>query len=173
MSFLHDVIKIEFINIGYLPNIPYHLVSDAEMFEAFLHERGFFNDYYPCPCPALQTAYDDLRSYIAGRIQLHLEDETIAIPSWIYSYMLLRPITFESDEADISYLYDLLGLESNNGLCEFNEEVAEMCYQTSVDWLKRLPSHSYDRPPTMFGEPHVTKSLRLDQANALSSEVIT
>lgn len=35
MSFIHDIIKIKYIREGYLSNIPYHLVSDEEMFYAF------------------------------------------------------------------------------------------------------------------------------------------
>lgn len=155
-----------------MPSVPYFLISDREMFDAFLKEDGFFADYYPCPGPSLQTQYDLLKEYIEARIRIYLADPTLAIPSWIYSYMLISPITFDSAEIDISYLYDLLGLDTTKGLCEFNEEVANLCYQVSEDWLKRLPAHS-DRPPTMFGEPHVIKSLRLNQANALSSEVMT
>lgn len=33
---LHDQIKIEYVRQGYLPNYPYHLISDKEMFDAFL-----------------------------------------------------------------------------------------------------------------------------------------
>ena len=34
-----------------------------------------------------------------------------------------------------------------------------------IDWLKRIivPEGEVKRPPTMFGEPHVLKSIRLDQ----------
>lgn len=37
MSLIHDVIKIKYIELGYLPDYPYHLISDAEMCDAFLH----------------------------------------------------------------------------------------------------------------------------------------
>lgn len=37
MSLIHDTIKIKYIELGYLPDIPYHLISDAEMCNAFLH----------------------------------------------------------------------------------------------------------------------------------------
>lgn len=34
--FIHNIIKIKYVTLGYLPNIPYHLVSDKEMFDAFI-----------------------------------------------------------------------------------------------------------------------------------------
>ena len=37
MSLIHDAIKIKYIELGYLPDTPYHLISDAEMCDAFLH----------------------------------------------------------------------------------------------------------------------------------------
>lgn len=173
MSFLHDVIKINFINIGYLPNTPYHLISDAEMFDAFLRDDGFFADFYPCPSESLEVAYAALKECIVDKINAHLYDPNVPVPDWVYSYMLLRPITFDSSEADIAYLYELLGIPNIQGVYEFNAQVAEACYLHSIDWLKRVPSRHYDRPPTMFGETHVTKSLRLDQANIFIDEGIT
>ena len=55
----------------------------------------------------------------------------------------------------------------DNALPEFNAEVAMNCYKISKKWIQKLPSKHAHRPPTMFGETHVTKSLRLDQANIL------
>lgn len=166
--FKHDIIKIQYVNIGYLPNIPYRMISDNEMFEAFLKtDGGFFTDYYPCPSPDLEAEYAELHNCIAKRIQEHIDDNTIPVPNWVYSYMLLTPTTYESSEADISYLYDLLNMESDNSVEQFNEDVAKGCYQASVDWLRKQPAGTVDRPPTMFGEPHVIKNLRLTQANVL------
>lgn len=164
--FIHDIIKSQYSSMGYLPGYPYHLISDAEMFDAFLREDGFFNDYYPCPGERFEEAYTTLREYIAEKISEFMAggDE---LPSWIYSYMLMRPITYASDEADIAYLYDLLGMDPPEALAEFSEQLAGACLEVSRRWLQKLPSKSKDRPPTMFGETHVTKSLRLDQANVL------
>ena len=36
MTFIHNNIKIKYVNLGYLPNWPYHLISDEEMFDAFM-----------------------------------------------------------------------------------------------------------------------------------------
>lgn len=43
MSLIHDIIKIKYIELGYLPDQPYHLISDAEMCDAFIHrdDRGY------------------------------------------------------------------------------------------------------------------------------------
>lgn len=166
--FIHDVIKVQFVNIGYLPNRPYHLISDKEMFDAFIwNEESFFGDYYPCPGDSLVEQYNTLKTAIQNLIQIHLEDPLTPVPNWVYSYMLLQTITYESSLEDIYYIYDLLGLDSSQGLPKFDEEVAAECYRASEEWLKRLPSKQTERPPTMFGEPHIVKSLRLQQANVL------
>ena len=67
MSLIHDTIKIKFIKAGYLPNYPYHMISDSEMCDAFLHNEaasgedtqlaGFFVDMYPCPDTVLHPKY--------------------------------------------------------------------------------------------------------------------
>jgi len=167
--FIHDIIKLTYINIGYLPNYPYYLISDKEMFDAFIQEdgSGFFADYYPCPAPEFTEAYTKLKTYIKEQIDAFLDEKITKLPKWIYSYMLMRPITYESDELDIYYLYQLTGVQSTTSLAEFTPKLAQACYETSIDWLRRQPSRYKDRPPTMFGETHVTKSLRLLQANAL------
>lgn len=165
--FTHYLIKLNFIDIGFLPNYPYRLISDSEMFEAFTKTGGFFETYYPCPSGELSEEYTTLKNYIFERIEKFQNEEIEVLPDWIYSYMLMRPITFDSPEPDIAYLYDLLNLDSATVLTEFNEEAAKRCYQVSEEWLKKLPSRYGDRPPTMFGETHVTKSRRLAQANIL------
>ena len=165
--FIHDVIKIRYVNMGYLPGYPYDLISDKEMFDAFLREDGFFNDFYPCPASDLQSDYDALKEYIVNSINKYLEDGT-TIPDWVYSYMIMRPITFDSDEPDIAYLCELANIESPKAESEFTDEVARMCLNVSKKWIQKLPAKNSDRPPTMFGETHVTKSLRLDQANILT-----
>lgn len=166
--FIHDIVKIMYINIGYLPNYPYELISDEEMFNAFTKDDGFFADYYPCPAEDMQEEYDILKDAIFSAVSMHLTDNE-EIPAWVYSYMILRPITYESDEFDISYLYELTNINPPSTYAEFSPELARECLRISTEWIKKLPSRYGDRPPTMFGETHVTKSLRLDQANILVS----
>lgn len=174
---VNDYIKINYIELGYLPNHSYFLISDEEMIDAFRKEDGFFNEYYPCPdesSPDMVEAYEALRTCIWGKLDAYLEDpENVKIPNWVYSYMILNAVTFGSeefggsDEADIAYLYELLGIKSPNPLAEFTPQLAWGCYRTSQEWMKKNPSRYRDRPPTMFGEPHVIKCLRVKQANIL------
>ena len=153
--------------MGYLPDYPYHLISDAEMFDAFLKEDGFFATYYPCPGRQFEEAYDKLFNYIEDSIIAYQEDNSKTLPDWIYSYMIMRPITYASSEEDIDYLAEMCNISFSNGLPVFNEALANTCYEISKKWLQKLVSKGDDRPPTMFGETHVTKSLRLLQANVL------
>ena len=152
--------------MGYLPGTPFYLISDAEMFEAFLKDEGVFADYYPCPDEKFQECYDALLKFITDSILDHLANGT-ELPKWIYSYMMLRPITYSSPEADIAYLCELANVKNSNIVAEFSPEVAAICYEVSKKWIQKNPARYDNRPPTMFGETHVTKSLRLDQANVL------
>lgn len=165
--FIHDTIKRMYSNMGYLPGYPYYLITDDEMFDAFLKPDGFFSDFYPCPCAELEEAYDKLKEYIAEKIRQFREGELDTLPDWIYSYMIMRPITFDSSEDDIAYLTDLAGMNTVLGGPEFTPEVAQKCYEISTKWIQKQPSKYSHRPPTMFGETHVTKCLRLDQANIM------
>ena len=160
------------------------------MFKAFFNKEAyvegsnvncFFKDYYPYPedwikyANTLQPAYEELKQFISDTIDNHFDPEkNIPIPSWIYSYMLMRPIAFESNEIDIAYLYNLLDAQYRlsdypdtrmSGEFLFTEDMAYWCYKTSSDWILRNPSKNYNRPATIFGETHVTKSLRLAEAS--------
>lgn len=171
---MHDVIKIRLSNMGYLPGYPYHLISDNEMIKAFIGSEGFFNDFYPCPSDDLEDAYELLKNTIEVKLSEYIiSNGDKPIPNWIYSYMLMRPITYQSDEAAIDYLSGMLNLNSTNALPEFDADMARACYQVSCKWLTKFASKALDeqRPPTMFGETHVTKSLRLDQANVFVEDI--
>lgn len=163
---VRNYIKILYSRIGYLPNHPYHLISDKEMFDAFLQEQGVFADYYPCPAESMQDKYNALLDCITDKINKFL-NEGEQLPNWVYSYMSLNVITYQSSERDLDYLAELLGLYSPTGLPEFTPEMALSCYEVSSRWIQKQPSKYADRAPTLFGEPHVIKSLRLDQANLL------
>ena len=169
--FIHDRIKMLYTELGYLPNYPYYLISDAEMIEAFCKDGGYFEDMYPCPCDDLEEPYERLKEAIWLRFEAYLAaPQEVKIPNWVYQYMIMRAITYASEEENISYLYDLLGLDSRANLCEFTPQIARGCYRTSQEWMKKRPSQYKDRPPTMFGETHVTKCLRLKQANVFIEE---
>lgn len=186
---IHDFIKLTYSNMGYLPGYPYYLISDDEMFNAFTKEDGVFNDYYPCPCngdcanclnqcpvdgeghqihPNIAEAYQQLKDYMFNMIAKYQSGDIDAIPDWIYSYMLFSCIAYQSSELDVDYLNTLLGLDITKGEPEFTLATARGCYNISSAWLKKQPNRTTNRPPSMFGEPHVVKSLRLDQANILT-----
>ena len=82
--FIHDLIKIKYIREGYLPNYPYHMISDEEMFNAFINpdyisssnmgELQYF--YYAYPMIADSTsevnkAWISLRKSIVYHIQMY------------------------------------------------------------------------------------------------------
>lgn len=173
MSMLHDTIKINFIQQGYLPNYPYHLISDEEMCDAFIQEdgTGYFYDYYPLVDESLKDPYDNLvkaiMHFIAECKQPQVDQ--YVFPDWVYSYMLGSVISVNSDGYDIQDLADMLNVEVDYGV--FSPSLSSSCYEVSKEWLKKVaPQDRYLtlddttldlRPPTIFGEPHVIKYLRL------------
>lgn len=177
-NFIHTLIKIKYINEGYLPNYPYRMISDKEMFDAFTDDEGYFNYTYPCINPDLQNQYDELKQFIFDVIALYQDynaevqervrnqfEKGFSIPDWIYSYLLGNTVSIHSPEASVQDLYDLLNLE--NETTEFTPELSQECYDVSKEWVLKLPAKYVNRPATMFGEPHVFKSLRLQSVNVL------
>jgi len=181
---VHDIIKIKYVNLGYLKkNYPYHLISDEEMFNAFIDlgydfkssmvdpEVKFFDSYYPNPFVEQDVTYKDtslseeyarLKAYIISSINEYLKyhdtDTPVALPDWIYTYMLGEVIYNQSDYLDIQDCLTLLGCSNLNN--EFTPEACLNCYKTSLNYISTLTSGI--RPPTVFGEPHVIKNLRLE-----------
>lgn len=170
MSLIHDVIKINLTREGYLPNYPYHLISDSEMCDAFMKDgQGYFYNEYPLLDESLKSYYDD----IVTAIQYHIDQckktevDEYTFPDWIYSYMLGSVISVNSDPYEIQYLADMLNLEVEYG--EFSSLLSSNCLKCSQDWIRKLPKQIVKvdgkdinlRPPTIFGEPHVIKYLRL------------
>lgn len=187
--FVHDIIKIKLVREGYLPNYPYHLISDDEMCEAFLPynydvsdplsgyedcmnaEINYFRDQYPLVSEDLEDEYKTLVSEIAWHLnQLKQStDDSFELPDWIYSYMIDATLGPSSDPQDLHDMFVML--DTDNLFDEFTPECAKACYAESVQWLKKLQeSYKVHRPPTMFGEPHVIKSLRLKAANVIDIE---
>lgn len=185
MAFAHDIIKIKYSRLGYLPNYPYHLISDREMFDAFIGLDGdtssqtFFHDYYPNPFTdnevyqkkdytgkvlgtvVLQDEYLKLVNYIRTIITAYLDTEdksVVTIPDWIYTYMLGEVIYTKSEYLDRFDLLKLMGMNNNDN--EFTVSACIKCYDTSLRYVSTLTTGL--RPPTMFGEPHVIKQLRLE-----------
>lgn len=193
MSLTHDIIKIKYTRLGYLPNYPYHLISDEEMFNAFINlsgddstsgsgdiseEEKFFNDNYPNPFAeediefigaggekiSLRSEYFRLKKYIIDTINQYLANqgtanaENYTIPAWIYTYMLGEVIYNNSEYLDIHDL--LVLLDSDNIDNELTPQICMKCYIESTKYISTLTTGI--RPPTVFGEPHVIKQLRLE-----------
>lgn len=201
--FIHDVIKIKYVTLGFLPNYPYHLISDKEMFDAFIwYEKsvdndltnyipnlgdGFFPYFYPYrpsntdeqnnpdhyyPVNNILRGYDILIRSICKHIDKYLSGVSTEIPDWVYSYMLGNVVGPLSDKLDIHDVIKPLGTDNPDD--DFDEKSAIACYNESNAYLTRnypLPDTTVNtdgtsiRPITMFGEPHVIKSLRLKQVS--------
>lgn len=167
MSLIHDTIKIKYAEEGYLPDYPYHLVSDEEMCEAFiLNESNYFDDNYPLIAKDLETEYNALKDAILHHIHSFIssKDDNKALPDWVYSYMLGAVISVNSDEKDRHDL--LVFLDSDNIDDIITEKAQRACFQESKEWLRKLSREQASlRPPALFGEPHVVKSLRIKFQN--------
>ena len=180
MSFVHDVIKIMYVGEGYLPNYPTHLTSDNEMVDAFLKIAypvtdevweafmeddtvSFFKDTYPCPDETVEEQYRALVSSIAYYVSIFKSstEDGKTLPDWVYAYMLGEVISPMSKEEEQEYLFDLLGMTQLN--VTFDGAVASKCYTISDAWLRKTSNVDKERVPTVFGEPHVIKALRLTQ----------
>lgn len=163
---IHNLIKLKMIKEGYLPNYPYHLISDSEMCDAFLSDDtskpSYFYDNYPCLDSSLQEAYDAL----VESLKIHLnrlkesKDAYYQLPDWVYSYMLGSVISINSSELDKHDMFVLMNMDNIDD--EFTADISKSCYMLSKQWLSKLPNSKKDnRVPTMFGEPHVIKYLRI------------
>lgn len=162
---IHNIIKIKYVNEGYLPNYPYHLISDAEMCDAFISDdgTGFFFDFYQLPDDSLYDEYtalvDALKYYIA-KLKESAEAE-YTIPDWVYSYMLGQVISQSSDQQDKHDLFVLMNMDNVED--DFSVNISKYCLKISKIWLSKIPREKKGlRVPTMFGEPHVIKYLRLN-----------
>lgn len=171
---LNDTVKINFIRQGFLMDVPYHLISDEEMLQAFISDDGydFFHIMYPLVDKSLEWEYGLLESGIKSEVQNCLDaikqQKEYTIPDWIYSYMLGAVIGPKSNQQDKHDLFVLLGCDNIDD--EFNLAACKSCYKASVTWLNKYAYRDESlkmRPATIFGEPHVLKYLRLQAVDAL------
>lgn len=183
MTLANDVVKIRYIEEGYLPDYPYHLISDEEMCDAFLRiERsieddsvaikGYFADMYPCPSSSLESYYTSLVNDIIYHLDKLKQSKVdkYTLPDWVYSYMLGSVVGPNSTVKDIHDCLVLLDADNMDDI--FTSQAAARCYDVSKRWIRKLSSaERLHRPPTIFGEPHVIKSLRLAQANYIEDDV--
>ena len=166
---IHDILKIKYSDEGYLPYYPYHLISDEEMVDAFIfNESNFFDDRYPMPCDSLKDEYEELRGHIASEAEAFKTGKSDEIPDWVFSYMLGVVVCDQSSQKDVHDLLVLMNMD--NVYDEFSDKVYMSLYKISKSALgaasakrRNADSAVKDRPPTMFGEPHVIKYLRLHE----------
>lgn len=201
MSFIHDVIKIHYTREGYLPDWPYHLISEEEMCDAFIklpdsiasyitsdyfgitvdqtkntvdwyhaylqdtESVCFFKENYPLIDESISAYYKDIVNRIFYEIQefKNNPDSDKVLPDWICSYMLGVAIGPESDKMDIHDMISSAAMGVDNLADDYNLDCAIQCLRISTLWLKKLivTDGEIQRPPTMFGEPHVLKYIRL------------
>ena len=156
--FIHDLIKIKLVDEGYLPNIPYHLISTEEMCNAFMSPgnggmlKGYFIDNYPAysgNSEDITESYENLVLTIYCYIQLYIlyekdnklhsndpEKIPFTIPDWIYSYMLGAVISVNSDKRDIHDLILPMGVDNIDD--DFNDICMAACYRESFKRIKQL-----------------------------------
>lgn len=170
MTLVTGIIKMNLVREGYLPNFPYHLISDAEMCDAFLHlddhsqVDGFFADYYPCLDESLREPYDAFVNGMMYHLKRKKASLDYVLPDWVLSYMLGAPISVNSPKRDIHDLLVPLGIDNIDD--DFLPVASEACLKISKQWVKKLSATKYPmRPPTLFGESHVLKYLRLQSIN--------
>lgn len=162
-----NICKIKYSEEGYLPYYPYHMISDSEMVDAFIFNKSnFFSDNYPMPCESLREDYESLKSFIQRECEKLALGASETLPNWIWTYMLGYVVGPESPQKDVHDL--LVGLNLDNLYDEFNESVYKSILEVSKSALGALSAKpngkDLERPCAMFGEPHVIKYLRLEQA---------
>lgn len=191
---IHDIIKIKYVKLGYiLKNYPYHLISDEEMFNAFItvnpdftsnlvdNKVRFFDMYYPNPFAKedyiyqktnargdvvaeislsgeYSRMYDCITTHIKNYLAYQKMGITYEIPDWVYTYMLGEVVYQQSEYQDIEDTLTLLDCTNLDNI--FTREACIKCYITSSNYISTLTTGT--RPPTVFGEPHVIKYLRME-----------
>lgn len=127
--------------------------------------QQFIDEVY-LPDEQMVSAIMNLLDEIVRQVELLIahnrsnSDEEYELPDWVYTYMLGQVIGPSSETLDIHDLLVLLNTDNTDDI--FTGISSYTCYQVSKMWVNKLPNDE-KRPPTVFGEPHVIKSLRLQQ----------
>lgn len=171
-DFANTLVKVKYTDEGYLPNLPPHLISDKEMFDAFIeNDISYFFMNYPLLAEPLKDVYDELVTAIRYHISQYL-DNNVELPDWVYSYMLGVTINNSSPQLDRHFLLENLNCDVIDD--KMTELSQSRCYQVSKKCVNRLTKSERQvyvgenddilvtRPPTIFGEPHVIKYLRVN-----------
>lgn len=179
--FIYDLIKIKYINEGYIQNYPYHLTSDEEMCDAFLdydefdtlddfleESECFFVQNYPLIDSELSDKYEALIDSILEYIH-NLKESTndvYILPDWVCEYMIGSVLGVNSDQKDIHDMLVLMDMDNLDDV--FTKEICEECYRiSSLVILNSINVEYRKRKPGLFGESDVLKYLRLKTAGLL------
>ena len=161
-----DLIKVKYVREGYLPDIPYRMISANETIEAFKQAGGYFDITYPNISEDREAEYEALKQFMYSTLDSFVDTGSY-VPTWIYSYMLGEVTGPKSSSEEIDYLASLIGIDDYSATQSgFSSEMSDYCYKVSFEWLQK--NKDEHRPPTIFGEPHVIKSLRLKEVNVLA-----
>lgn len=124
----------------------------------------YFKDNYRLPDDSLFSEYAKLTSEIYYHIKMYKQAQadyqTYEMPDWVYSYMLGKVISYNSPQADRHDLLVSLGEDNIDDI--ITTHVNQKCLEISKQYINKYPEQMREhRPPTMFGEPHVLKSIRI------------
>lgn len=151
----HDYIVIDETEGGEADDAWYKFMRSTDIM--------WFKDKYPLVEPTMESQYRALVECIVTKLnefKASLDDDR-KLPDWVYSYMLGDVLSVHSGLYDLHDMFVALGVDNVDD--EFTPAAQIACYETSANWLKKVPySKSTQRPPGLFGEPHVLKSLRLE-----------
>lgn len=122
----------------------------------------WFKDKYPLVDPNMESEYralvEDIVYHINEFKMSTLDDRML--PNWVYSYMLGEVLSVESNIYDLHDMLVMLGVDNIDD--EFTAIAQQACYQESKAWLNKYSNIALShRHPSLFGAPHVLKSLRL------------
>lgn len=162
-NLVHDIIKIKYVDEGYLPYYPYHMISDNEMCDAFLrleqdknrwgipegpyYYRGNFFLMYPLLDIQLNTERDDASdnyaySNLVKAIHYHISrfkeraSNRETLPDWVLTYMLGTVISVSNQPIEIHDV--IVPLECDNEDDNFEGTQSVACYKTSKDWIRKV-----------------------------------
>lgn len=189
MSYILDTVKIHLSEMGYLPNYPYHLISDRELFDCFLQldesedelkpiRSGVFQSFYPLSEEAksdelIYSSYLQLANSLRSAFDDYLNEKITDLPNWCYYYLVRSAI---SDASDVRDKHDLFVLMDEDNLDDiFTTTIHRICIAISkkvqddarINPVNHVDSPNSDstyivtRPLTPFGDPDIVKYLRI------------
>lgn len=156
-----------------------------------LHMLKYHENLYECPeCRKGFWQKENKHTEQCPDCKVKLITSGYTVPDWVYSYMLGEVIGPHSEILDIHDL--ILPLGADNIDDEFGAEQAQACFEVSKRWISKINDVKFYiltsedivnlhltsslfkagdsvelRPATVFGEPHVIKSIRLSQLSMI------